>query len=145
MNLKYSIILLLFTFVINIKALDAFYFGRWSIKPSKVIENNKIIEDLSTVILIDDKIIKVNANDAELTGSYDVNNDILYINDIKITKIPSMINIKKLYHQYKWIKYIQKNGIEVDINQLYDFNDILLLCKYKCADYNGTLTLKKII
>jgi hypothetical protein len=122
--------------------LKEIHIGNWSIKESRPT----ILSQDPTAVLftITDKSIIARTNDAELMGKIKCNIDdttiVCDISNIKITKIPPLNKIPQLIGQYKWIRFIQANGIHLNIN----FNDVSLLCNYKCDNYTGIVILEKI-
>jgi len=120
---------------------NGFLIGKWKINLNH--SPNKNILQTSTTIIIDHNSVTVenSNNGGELLGDYIITNNRMVINNVRITKIPSFTKLPKAMSNYKWIKLIQKQGIQIFINS---FNETNLLLKYECSPYNGSISLKKI-
>lgn len=120
---------------------NGFLIGNWKVYLSNY--NEKCILHDETIIKINNDfvIVENNNNGGELVGNYKVNDTAIIINNVKISKIPSITKLPKAMANYKWIKYIQENGLTIKINS---FNDTTLQINYECNTYTGDIKLKKI-
>jgi hypothetical protein len=134
------LVMLLNYFMFVFTLANGFLLGNWKVNLDHASNKNILYDD--TIIRIDNKFVTVESdNGGKIVGDYIICDNRIIISNVKITKIPSITKLPKVMHNYKWIKLIQQQGLNIKINSV---NDTYLFLKYECIPYDGDFLLKKI-